>query len=101
MFPVALVEAVLTAFSDPGDLIYEPFCGSGTQIVAAERAGRRCFAMELDPVYCDVAVRRWEIATGIRCQRKVEVRFITSLKTKAGRTTSEVFFFCQTDPTKQ
>ncbi|PKP62969.1 MAG: DNA modification methylase, partial [Alphaproteobacteria bacterium HGW-Alphaproteobacteria-8] len=42
----------------------EPFCGSGTQIVAAERAGRRCFAMELDPVYCDVAVRRWEMATG-------------------------------------
>jgi len=35
-----------------------------TQIVAAERAGRRCFAMELDPVYCDVAVRRWEMATG-------------------------------------
>ncbi len=64
VFPVALVEAVLTAFSNPGDLIYEPFCGSGTQIVAAERAGRRCFAMELDPVYCDVAVRRWEMATG-------------------------------------
>ena len=64
MFPVALVKAVLTAFSDSGDLIYEPFCGSGTQIVAAERAGRRCFAMELDPAYCDVAVRRWEIATG-------------------------------------
>ncbi len=69
VFPVALVEAVLTAFSDPGDLIYEPFCGSGTQIVAAERAGRRCFAMELDPVYCDVAVRRWEMATGKTAQR--------------------------------
>ena len=64
MFPVALVEAVLAAFSNTGDLIYEQFCGSGTQIVAAEHAGRRCFAMELDPVYCDVAVRRWEIATG-------------------------------------
>ena len=61
---MALVEAVLTAFSDPGDLIYEPFCGSGTQIVAAERAARRCFAMELDPVYCDVALRRWEMASG-------------------------------------
>jgi len=61
--PVALVEAVLTAFSDPGDLINEPFCGSGTQLVAAERTGRQCFAMELDPVYCDVAVRRWEMAT--------------------------------------
>ena len=66
----ALVEAVLTAFSDPGDLIYEPFCGSGTQLVAAERAGRRCFAMELDPVYCDVAVRRWEMATGRKARQK-------------------------------
>jgi hypothetical protein len=64
VFPVALVDAVLTAFSDPGDLIYEPFCGSGTQLVAAERAGRRCFAMELDPIYCDVALRRWETTTG-------------------------------------
>ena len=64
VFPVALVEAVLTAFSNPGDQIYEPFCGPGTQLVAAERAGRRCFAMELDPVYCDIAVRRWEMATG-------------------------------------
>ena len=69
VFPVALVEAVLTAFSDPGDLIYEPFCGSGTQIIAAERAGRRCFAMELDPIYCDVAVRRWEMATDKTAQR--------------------------------
>jgi DNA modification methylase len=69
VFPVALVEAVLTAFSDPGDLIYEPFCGSGTQLVAAERSGRRCFAMELDPVYCDVAVRRWEMATGKEGER--------------------------------
>jgi len=68
VFPVALVESVLTAFSDTNDLIYEPFCGSGTQIVAAERAGRRCFAMELDPVYCDVAVRRWEMATGRKAQ---------------------------------
>ena len=69
VFPVALVEAVLTSFSDPGDLTYEPFCGSGTQIVAAERAGRRCFAMELDPVYCDVAVQRWEMATGQKVAR--------------------------------
>jgi DNA modification methylase len=66
-----LVEAVLTAFSDPGDLIYEPFCGSGTQIVAAERAGRRCYAMELDPVYCDVAVRRWEISRGMVAERVI------------------------------
>ena len=64
VFPVALVEAVLAAFTEPGDLVFEPFCGSGTQLIAAERTGRRCCAVELDPVYCDVAVRRWELATG-------------------------------------
>ena len=64
VFPVALVDFVLEAFSNPADLVYEPFCGSGTQFVSAERTGRRCFAMELDPVYCEVAVRRWEMATG-------------------------------------
>jgi len=77
VFPVALAEAVLTAFSDPGDLIYEPFCGSGTQIVAAERAGRRCFAMELDPVYCDVAVRRWEVTTGKKAVLDGEGRYFS------------------------
>ena len=82
VFPVALVEAVLTAFSDPGDQIYEPFCGSGTQIVAAERAGRRCFAMELDPVYCDVAVRRWEMATGGNAKLAQTVTASADLKAK-------------------
>ena len=66
---MALVEAVLAAFSDPGDLVFEPFCGSGTQIIAAERTGRRCYAVEPDPVYCDVAVRRWELATGRTASR--------------------------------
>lgn len=48
---MALVEAVLEAFTDPGDPVFEPFCGSGTQLIAAERTGRRCCAVELDPVY--------------------------------------------------
>ena len=48
---------------------YELFCGSGSQLVAAERAGRRCCAVELDPAYCDVAVRRWEMATGRAASR--------------------------------
>jgi DNA modification methylase len=73
VFPVALVEAVLAAFTDPGDLVYEPFCGSGTQLIAAERTGRRCCAVELDPAYCDVAVRRWELATE-RTANRVELK---------------------------
>jgi DNA modification methylase len=70
VFPVALVEAVLEPFTDPGAMVFEPFCGSGTQLIAAERTGRRCFAVELDPVYCDVAVRRWEMATGRKARAK-------------------------------
>ena len=50
--------------SSPGQAVYEPFSGSGTTIVAAELAGRRCFALELDPAYVDVAVLRWQALTG-------------------------------------
>ena len=50
--------------SAPGDAIYEPFSGSGTTIIAAEMTGRRRLAMEIDPAYSDVAVRRWQELTG-------------------------------------
>jgi DNA modification methylase len=50
--------------SSAGQAVYEPFCGSGTTIIAAEMAGRDCHAMELNPIYVDVAVRRWEAFTG-------------------------------------
>ena len=42
----------------------DPFVGSGTTIIAAERQGRRCFAVEISPAYCDVVVERWEAYTG-------------------------------------
>jgi methylase of polypeptide subunit release factors len=48
----------------PLALAFEPFCGSGTQIVAAEKEGRRCYAVDLAPAYCDVAVKRWSKFTG-------------------------------------
>ena len=47
-----------------GDVCFEPFSGSGSQIIAAERLNRRCFAMELEPFFVDVAVKRWEEFTG-------------------------------------
>lgn len=64
VFPVALVEEALAAYSKEGDVLYEPFCGSGTQVVAAEKMGRHCFGIDIDPAYVDVAVRRWQIFTG-------------------------------------
>jgi DNA modification methylase len=64
MKPVELVTRALANSSRPGELVYEPFSGSGTTIAAAEKLGRRCYAVELDPRYVDVAVRRWEKLTG-------------------------------------
>jgi len=64
VFPVALVEAVIEAYAKSGDFLFEPFTGSGTQIIAAEKTATNCYGMELDPAYCDVAVRRWQNFTG-------------------------------------
>ena len=47
-----------------GDVCFEPFCGSGSQLIAAEELGRRCRAIEISPAFVDVAVRRWQQATG-------------------------------------
>jgi DNA modification methylase len=43
---------------------YEPFCGSGTTLIAAEQLGRKCYGMEISPQYCDIIVKRWENLTG-------------------------------------
>lgn len=50
--------------SSPGQAVYEPFSGSGTTIIAAEITGRSCHAIELNPTYVDVAVKRWRAFTG-------------------------------------
>jgi len=44
--------------------IYEPFCGTGTTLIAAEKTNKNCFAIEIDPKYCDVIVQRWQEFTG-------------------------------------
>ncbi len=59
MKPVALVEAMLRNSSLRGDLVLDPFAGSGSTLIACERLGRRCFAVELDATYCDVIRRRY------------------------------------------
>jgi DNA modification methylase len=62
--PVALVADAIKDCSRRRDLILDPFAGSGTTIVSAEKTGRRARAMEIDPHYCDVIVRRWQTYTG-------------------------------------
>lgn len=61
--PVALMVRILKLFSAPGGSVFEPYCGSGTTIIAAESCQRRCLAIELKPEYVDLAVRRWQTFT--------------------------------------
>jgi DNA modification methylase len=49
-------------------VIYDPFCGSGTTLIAAEQLGRKCYGMEISPQYCDVIVKRWETLTGKKAE---------------------------------
>ena len=64
MKPVELVINAILDGSLKGDTVLDVFGGSGTSIIAAERTGRKCCMMELDPHYCDVIVARWEAETG-------------------------------------
>jgi len=63
-FPVELASRAMVDFGIKGDNVYEPFCGSGTTLIAAEQLGRKCYGMEISPAYCDVIVQRWENLTG-------------------------------------
>lgn len=60
VFPVALPEHIMEAFSSAGDVVFEPFNGSGTSLLAAQRTGRHCRCVEIAPEYVDVAIRRFQ-----------------------------------------
>ncbi len=64
MKPIALVERAIANSSLPEATVVDPFGGSGTTLIAAERLNRTCYMIELDPAYCDVIVRRWAEFTG-------------------------------------
>jgi DNA modification methylase len=63
--PVAMVADAIKDVTRRGDLVVDSFLGSGTTLIACERTGRRCRGMEIDPLYVDLALRRWSEATGI------------------------------------
>jgi len=68
--PVETVKRPISYHTKPGDVIYEPFCGSGTALIAAEELGRTCYAIEQSAQYVDVAVARWEAFTGQKALRE-------------------------------
>ena len=62
--PVALIADAIKDASKRSNIVLDPFCGSGSTLIAAEKTGRRGHAMEIDPLYIDVAVRRWQRYSG-------------------------------------
>lgn len=72
MKPVDLVERAIRNSSRPGDVVLDPFGGSGTTLIAAEKCGRIARLIELDPKYADVIVRRWQDWTGQQATREAD-----------------------------
>lgn len=69
LVPVELPWRCMKMHADVGALVLDPFAGGGTTLIAAEQSGRRCYAMEADPVHCDLIVMRWEQFTGEKAVR--------------------------------
>lgn len=63
-FPVGLPDFFIRAFTDEGDVTFDPFMGSGSTLIASHKNNRVSFGMEISPTYCDVIVKRWEEFTG-------------------------------------
>ena len=83
-FPVALVEFFIQAFSDAGDIVFDPFLGSGTTLVAAEKNGRIGYGTEISPGYCDVIITRYQKFSGKQARLEADGR--TFAEWKAART---------------
>ena len=66
--PVDMMERVMKSSCPYGKIVVEPFIGSGPTLIGAEKTGRKCYGMELDPRYCDVVVKRWEAFTGQKAE---------------------------------
>jgi DNA modification methylase len=68
--PVECMRRPILNNSSVVDAVYEPFLGSGTTLIAAESTGRICFGIEIDPIFVDVAIRRWQAFSGQRATRQ-------------------------------
>lgn len=78
--PVECMKRPMDNNSKPGELVYDPFVGSGTSIIAAEMNARACLALEIDPAYCDVAVERWQAFTGKRATLAADGRTFDAVR---------------------
>jgi DNA modification methylase len=67
--PVELARRSIEYSSRPGEAVLDLFAGSGSTLIAAEQTGRRAYLVEIDPLYCDVVVERWQRFTGRKAER--------------------------------
>ena len=81
--PLALICDILLDASVRGDIVVDPFAGSGTTLIAAEKLGRKARCMELDPAYCDTIIRRWQHWTGETAVRITDGVSFDALSAKA------------------
>ncbi|HEY2534134.1 MAG TPA: DNA methyltransferase [Xanthobacteraceae bacterium] len=81
--PVALVADAILDCSARGDIVLDSFLGSGSSVIAAERTGRRCYGLELDPAYVDTIVRRWQAQTGGSARHAINDRSFDDLACEA------------------
>ena len=81
--PVAMVADAILDCSARGDIVLDAFLGSGTTVIAAERTGRRCYGLELDPGYVDTAIRRWQALTGESARNAATGRLFDDLAREA------------------
>ena len=84
--PVALVADATLDCSARGDIVLDAFLGSGTTLIAAERTGRRCYGLELDPAYVDTTIRRWQALTGGSARHAASNRSFDDLAREAEAT---------------
>jgi DNA modification methylase len=83
--PIALVADAILDCSVRGDIVLDTFLGSGSTLLAAERTGRVCYGMELDPLYVDLAIRRWQRYTGGTAVHATSKKRFDELARKKGR----------------
>ena len=82
--PMQLVADALLDCSNRGEIVLDPFLGSGTTLIAAQRTGRTCHGLELDPRYVDVSIRRYQAYTGDRVRHSVSGTLFDELAAKGG-----------------
>jgi DNA modification methylase len=82
--PVECMRRPMLNNSSPGDAVYDPFLGSGTTLIAAQTSSRACFAIEIDPRYVDVAIRRWQAFTGEQATRLADGRPFAEIAATGG-----------------